>query len=314
MIRIDNLLKIVTITFSCIILNSFSASATSIIQLQTIENKDVVPIKVLTEAMGGKVSRVEADNYTMYEINGKVVYIYDEGLVGYVDGEIAPFETDELTTDLGIKFTIPRMYKPTVKDGDTLVPVDFLKKYTGIKNEGDAFVIKTQDEVSTGDDSSNVVIIQKPAIKANNNSSGSSTNNSTTQNSDATVENSTGGQTTENNSSSATGISPETLSSRLPGLGFWQDKYGAWRWSITPKDPYTTCGVINTSNNIALALERNNPTFDANIRTILKWALPTKGDYAFTKIFGSFSDSTEILDGRTVIFENHSNGISVVIK
>ncbi|HEY5525753.1 MAG TPA: hypothetical protein VIK26_10535 [Clostridium sp.] len=184
-----NIRKILKLTLSSVIAASlligitpelYSASASTSLPVQEENGRRVISIKALCEAMNGKITTIVKEGLTIYEINGKAIYIYDKSYCAFIDGEVAPYETEELTDSVdGKKFNWPKSYKPTKTGDDYLIPVDFFETYTNITNEGDEFVISTKEEVTeeNGDD---VIVTENPRTSNESQNQGTSTGGSGT--------------------------------------------------------------------------------------------------------------------------------------
>jgi len=182
-----NIRKILKLTLSSVIAASlligitpelYSASASTSLPVQEENGRRVISIKALCEAMNGKITTIVKEGLTIYEINGKAIYIYDKSYCAFIDGDVAPYETEELADSVdGKKFNWPKSYKPTKTGDDYLIPVDFFETYTNITNEGDEFVISTKEEV-TEENEDDVIVTENPGTSNESQNQGTSTGGS----------------------------------------------------------------------------------------------------------------------------------------
>ncbi|PRR80298.1 hypothetical protein [Clostridium vincentii] len=189
-----NLRKIFKLAFCSVLIGSllsvvipvsYSASATTSISVEDENGRAVVSIKALCEAMNGKITTVDKDGLTIYEINGKSIYIYDNSYCAFIDGEVAPYETEELADSVdNKKFNWPKSYKPTKTEDGYLIPVDFFEAYVNITNEGGNFTVSTEEEKEevavVAEEKDEVIVSENPESSDESDNQENSTGESST--------------------------------------------------------------------------------------------------------------------------------------
>lgn len=296
---------ILALIFTLILIPTSPAKAvTSTIKTTTTEeNIQAVPIKALTEKMGGKVIENKEKGYTDFVLsNGKTLRVDPKIPVALVDGKTVPYRTVNVD---GIIF--PDFFTPVLKNGDYLIPTYVLQKYCGLEIKDDLliFEVKDKEDSNKGNDSSKgKVIVEKPADSKNSNKGNDSNKgkDTTTKPSD---------NKSDRNPNSSGKYTGTTVASKLPALG-WTPKYGGYEWNKYGANGsgYGRYGTFSFSNSsqdwdVTVVIYGYSKEFATALNKTFNLILPTKGNYLL-----NYVSTTDIkggeklnLDGRKIWFE-----------
>lgn len=302
--------------------------------------RTLVPVKILTEKMGGRVTRNDDEKHYIFSVDGKNIKIADNIPFGSVNGTFAPFETRDVSG-----YKIPVYSKPIYKDGEIYVPITFLIDSVGLKLEAKdgqvAFeTVAGSDKVATstiptsknGSGSDKVDESNGPATKSSTpTGNGGNSGNTTTPTQPTNP--STGGNNGGDTSSSKPTTSQKPskpkpkpqptkiytgsqVKEKLYGLGF-TEKNGGLRYNPHGANAdgaydYATFSVLSGNNDMYLLIQDSDPAFDQKLSTIFSYILPSSGGTLYSILDNSNVQSQTIqLDGRTISIDIYNYGIGV---
>lgn len=296
--------------------------------------KTFVPIKAVTEKMGGNITRKDEDKAYFFSINGKTVRLDDNIPFGSVDGQFAPFETRDVRG-----YKVPVFNKAIYKDGDIYVPINFLTDSVGLKleakdgqvafdtpvgnNSGKETVAVLNPTSPANGASSNSQVVEsnrpvtKPTTPTNN---GGNTGGSTTTPTQPTTQPS-GGTTTPTQTEPPKAQPTKTYTSsqvkqKLYGLGFFDHNSGV-SYNIYGKDglsqyTYLDFKPLSETYDMAFTIKNSNPEIDQKIKTILGYILPTESGKLYSILDNpQLKAQTLTMDGRSVEIMIESYGIVI---
>jgi hypothetical protein len=294
--------------------------------------KTFVPIKAVTEKMGGNITRKEEDKAYFFSINGKTVRLDDNIPFGSVDGQFAPFETRDVRG-----YKVPVFNKAIYKDGDIYVPINFLTDSVGLKLEAKDGQVAFDDNRNKDDNSNNTVVTLNPNSGSSSNSqvvesnrpvtkpttptnNGGNTSGSTTTPTQPTTQPS-GGTTTPTQTEPPKAQPTKTytgsqVKQKLYGLGFF-DYGGGMAYNIYGKDglsQYTYLSLMPLSGtyDMSFTIKNSNPEIDQKIKTILGYILPTESGKLYSILDNpQLKAQTLTMDGRSVEIMIESYGIVI---
>jgi len=290
------------------------------------------PVNIIVQQMGGTTERNEADKFSTFTINGKILRIDDQWGFAEVDGKFMTYETRVLGG-----YTIPVYKKPILKDGNVYVPVDFLKSSVGllldVKDDKITFNAVGDGNSTTTVATETVASTSEANPTANQGIGNIESNRPTTKPATPTTNTNTTPVVTPKPSTPVvvtptplapkpkptpaapkpTSVVPVTktvyngseIKEKLYSLGFFStgknlalNKYGP-----EGADQFTYAVFMVSSGNIdmELGIRGSDPQSDQKYKTIFNWILPTKGNSLYSIVDNvNLKSQTLKLDGRTV--------------
>jgi hypothetical protein len=295
--------------------------------------KVYAPVSTIVQQMGGTIQRNEADKFSTFTINGKILRIDDQWSFAEVDGKFIPYETRVLGG-----FTIPVFKKPIIKDGNVYVPVDFLKSSVGLLLDVKDDKI-TFNAVGNGDSTTTVETVTVPSTsgtKPNSNvGAGNVETNRPATNTTPTTNTTTTPVVTPKPTPVVVTPKPtpvvvpkptpvvkktvytgSTVKQKLYSLGFYSssgdmylNKYGK---QGADQFDYIAFRVGSGSLDMGMSIFGSNPEVDQKLKTMFSWILPTKGGTLYSILDNPNCKSQTIkLDGRTVSIRVQSSAIDI---